>query len=132
MQKQEMQPKRRNPVYLNLLQITLPPGGWVSILHRVTGVLLIFATPLFLWFFGVSLHDEDSYQRVAALLDSGFLRFLVWGFSLALWHHFLAGARHLLLDLKISIDKGSARLSAYVVMALDVLGGLLLGVELWP
>jgi len=132
MQQQEMQPGRRNPVYLNLFQITLPPGGWVSILHRVTGVLLVFATPLFLWLLGRSLHDQDGYRHVAALVDSGFLRFLVWGFSLALWHHLLGGVRHLLLDLKIGIGKPCARLSAYFVMALDALGALLLGVELWP
>jgi len=127
-----MQQKRQRPVYLNLFQITLPPGGWVSILHRVSGVLLVFVTPLFLWFFGVSLHDESGYRHVASLLDGGLLRFLLWGFSLALWHHLLAGVRHLLLDLKVGIGKPCARLSAYGVMALDALGALLLGVALWP
>ena len=126
-----MQQRRQRPVYLNLLQITLPPGGWVSILHRVSGVLLIFATPVFLWFFGRSLHDDAGYQQVASLLGAGFARLLLWGFALALWHHMLAGVRHLLLDLKIGIGKPCARLSAYIVMALDVVGALLLGMMLW-
>ena len=131
MQQQEMQRKRRNPVYLDLLQITLPPGGWVSILHRVTGVLLVLATPVFLWFLGRSLQNEQGFHQAASLLRSLPVRLVLWAGSLALWHHMLAGVRHLLLDLKIAIAKAPARRSAYVVMALDLLGAVLLGVLLW-
>lgn len=123
---------RQRPVYLNLFQITLPPGGWVSIMHRVTGVFLILATPFFLYFLGRSLHDDQGFQHVAAVLGSLPVRFLVWAAAVALLHHMLAGIRHLLLDMKIGIGKACSRLSAYAVMALDVAGVLLLGMALWP
>ena len=51
----------QRPVYLNLLRIHLPVGGVVSILHRVTGVLLALLLPYSLWFLQQSLASaEDS------------------------------------------------------------------------
>jgi len=55
------------PVYLDLLRIHLPLPGWVSILHRVSGVLLFLAVPLGVWVLSRSLSDE-----------AGFLRMLDW------------------------------------------------------
>jgi Succinate dehydrogenase/Fumarate reductase transmembrane subunit len=43
------------PVYLDLRRIHLPITGWVSILHRVSGVLLFLALPLGTWALSVSL-----------------------------------------------------------------------------
>jgi len=37
---------KKRPKNLDLLHIHLPIGGFVSILHRVTGVLLVLALPL--------------------------------------------------------------------------------------
>ena len=132
MQPEGTQQRRRGPVYLNLLKITLPPGGWVSILHRVGGLLLVFATPFLLWLMGRSLQDERGYAQAVALLASPLARLLLWVVGVALLHHLLAGVRHLLLDLQIAIDKAPARRSAFVVLTLDALGAMLLGAMLWP
>lgn len=109
------------PFYLNLLRIHLPIGGWVSILHRVSGALLALATPLLLYAFMLSLESAQGYARVVGFFASapGFL--LVLGLVWATLHHFLAGLRHLALDLGWGKDKRPARMSALACLALALL-----------
>lgn len=108
---------KKRPVYLDLLRIRLPVGGLVSILHRVSGVLLVLALPLLLWVLQQSLVSADEYQRITKLLQSFPLRFLLFLLILALTHHFLAGIRHLLLDLDVGISRRGGRLGAWLVLA---------------
>ena len=49
----------QRPVFLNLLQIRLPLGGVLSILHRVSGVLLVLAIPIFVYFLQLLGGDEE-------------------------------------------------------------------------
>lgn len=109
------------PFYLNLLRIHLPIGGWVSILHRVSGALLALATPLLLYAFMLSLESAQGYARVLGFFASapGFL--LALGLVWATLHHFLAGLRHLALDLGWGKDKRPARRSALACLALALL-----------
>ncbi|MFN3593205.1 MAG: succinate dehydrogenase, cytochrome b556 subunit [Thiobacillaceae bacterium] len=109
------------PFYLNLLRIRLPIGGWVSILHRVSGTLLALATPSLLYAFMLSLDSPEGYARVAGFFAStpGFL--LAIGLVWATLHHFLAGLRHLALDLGWGKDKRPARMSAFACLVLALL-----------
>lgn len=113
------------PYYLNLLRIHLPIGGWVSILHRVSGALLALAAPLLLYAFMLSLDSPEGYSRVVGYFASapGFLLALslVW----ATLHHFLAGLRHLAMDLGWGQDKQAARVSAIACLALALVLTLL-------
>ena len=45
------------PYFLNLVQIRLPIGGWVSIFHRVSGAALSLAVPLVTIEVNVALRD---------------------------------------------------------------------------
>ena len=102
------------PVYLNLFRIYLPLAGWVSILHRVTGVLLFAAVPLGVWALSVSLSGESGYQQVTDWIMHPLARLLllllVWAFAL----HFFAGLRHLALDVHWGLQRG--RQSSITVM----------------
>ena len=104
------------PVYLNLLRIHLPLPGWVSILHRVSGVLLFAALPLGVWALSVSLADEAGFQRVADRmthpLAKSVLLLLIWAFV----HHLLAGLRHLALDVHWGVDLRHARQTGSAVL----------------
>ncbi|MGE5320214.1 MAG: succinate dehydrogenase, cytochrome b556 subunit [Hyphomicrobiaceae bacterium] len=104
------------PVYLDLLRIHLPLAGWVSILHRVSGVLLFVAVPLGVWALSVSLASEDGFRRVADWaadpLAKLFLLLGVWAFT----HHFFAGLRHLALDINWGLSLERARQSSLAVM----------------
>lgn len=102
------------PVYLNLFRIYLPLAGWVSILHRVTGVLLFAAVPFGVWALSISLSGESGFQQVTDWIVHPLARLLllllVWAFAL----HFFAGLRHLALDVHWGLQRG--RQSSITVM----------------
>lgn len=116
---------RKRPVYIDLLRIRLPVGGLVSILHRVSGVLLVLALPFLLWVFQQSLVSAEDYQRITGLLQKFPLRILLFLLILALAHHLLAGIRHLLLDLDVGMGRRGGRLGAWLVLTIDGIVGVL-------
>lgn len=106
----------KRPVYLNLLRIRLPVGGVVSILHRVTGVVLVLLLPLLLYVLQQSLADANAYARIVAAFGSPVGRVAVFVVTLMLAHHFFAGIRHLLLDIDIGVSRIAARRGAWLVL----------------
>ena len=107
----------KRPKNLDLLHIRLPVGGVVSILHRVSGVLLVLALPLVFLLLQQSLRSPEGYAQAVALLGSLVVRTLLLIAMILLAHHFLAGLRHLLLDLDIGISRRGGRLGAWLVLA---------------
>ena len=122
-----MPPRSTKPVFLNLLQIKLPWMGLVSILHRITGLLLFLAIPLCFYLLELSLHGEAGFNQVVAIMQSLpfklFALVLLWVFL----HHLLAGIRFLLIDLDIGVNLPRARQSAVSVF----ISGLLLAPIAW-
>ena len=104
------------PVYLNLLRIHLPLPGWVSILHRASGALLFAALPLGVWLLGLSLSGEGGFQQVKEWAAHPLAKLCVLGLIWALAHHFLAGLRHLALDVHWGVDLKHARQSSLAVI----------------
>jgi succinate dehydrogenase cytochrome b subunit len=104
------------PVYLDLLRIHLPLAGWVSILHRASGALLFLIVPFGVWILSLSLSGEAGFRRVADWLahplSKLLLLLMVWAFA----HHFLAGLRHLALDVHWGVGLQRARQSSLAVM----------------
>lgn len=116
---------KKRPINLDLLHIRLPIGGVVSILHRITGVLLVLALPLVFLLLQQSLHSPESFAQVVALLSSLAARGLLFVVAILLGHHFLAGVRHLLLDLDLGISRRGGRLGAWLVL-IGVLGSAMI------
>jgi len=110
-----MEKRKAAPKFLNLLAIKLPPGGIASIGHRVSGVLMFLAIPLFAWLFGLSLGSEEGFHQVEVYLHTTLFRLLIVLLVWSLIHHLLAGIRHLLLDVDIGVEKVPARMTARVV-----------------
>lgn len=119
------------PVYLDLLRIRLPVGGVISILHRITGVILVLLLPLGFYLLQQSLASAERYAELKRDLLSLPARILVFFVALVLLHHFLAGLRHLLLDLDIGIARAQARASAWLVILGVVSLGAFLGWRLF-
>ena len=104
------------PVYLNLFRIHLPLAGWVSILHRVSGVLLFAALPLGVWGLSVSLADESGFRRIADWMAHPLVRLVLLGLIWAFAHHVFAGVRHLALDVHWGTDLKHARQTGLAVL----------------
>src|SRR5262245_17761859 len=113
--------RRARPKYLSLrallFEIRLPLPGWVSILHRISGALLVFPFAAWLlYMLDASLHSEAGFERVLHYLG---LRPVKLGLLLFVWaycHHFCAGIRFLLLDLNKGVALQPARRSSLAVL----------------
>ncbi|TNF33072.1 MAG: succinate dehydrogenase, cytochrome b556 subunit [Gammaproteobacteria bacterium] len=109
------------PFYLNLIKIRLPIQGVVSIIHRVTGVLMFLAIPFFVYLLDLSLQGEAGFTRASEILSLTIIRL---GMLLLLWsllHHFYAGIRYLLIDFDIAVDKQGSRKTAWTVLVLEII-----------
>lgn len=110
-----MNESQSRPVYLNLLRIRQPVTAVVSILHRISGFLLIILLPGFIYLLQLSLHSPEGFARALSILEHPVAStvgiFICWMYA----HHFLAGIRFLLLDFDIGISRESARKTAWLV-----------------
>ncbi len=93
----------------------------MSILHRVSGVILtVGAFGLAWWLMAVAAGGE-SYAQAAACLASPVGKIFLFGFSLALVYHLLNGVRHLLWDAGIGFEIPEFYASGWTVAILTVL-----------
>ena len=129
--------KKTRPKYLSLpallFEIRLPVPGWVSILHRISGALLVFPFAAWaLYLLDTSLASEQGFDTIrnvyleAPLVKLGMLVF-VWAYC----HHFFAGIRYLFLDLDRGVDLKTARLTSWLVIAVALALTAWLGAKLW-
>ena len=117
----------------------LPAAGWVSILHRVSGVLMFVLLPFVIWLFDTSVTSEYSFARFRSAFNNGlwvFPGFLVKLVVLALiWaylQHFAAGLRHLWMDVSHkAVTKEFGGMSAQAVLGISLLLTLVLGAKLF-
>jgi len=50
------------PIFLDIISIRLPIPGIVSILHRISGVLLFISLPLLLWLLAGTLDNAAAFE----------------------------------------------------------------------
>ena len=111
------QPRREfrniNPLS-DLTTYRLPPAGIVSILHRVSGVLMFLLLPFIIWMFDTSVSSEISFARFRSAFDTGaggvLLKLVALALIWAYLHHFIAGLRHLWMDVShAAVNRSLAR-----------------------
>ncbi|HSI52566.1 MAG: succinate dehydrogenase, cytochrome b556 subunit [Ramlibacter sp.] len=136
---------KKRPEFRNINALTdlpsyrLPAAGIVSILHRVSGVLMFVLMPFIIWMFDTSVSSEISFAKFRAAFNVGLWfipGFLVKLVALALiWaylHHFIAGLRHLWMDVShAAVTKEFGSKSAVFTLAASVLLTLVLGAKLF-
>ena len=89
--------------HLQSYRITLTMA--MSIIHRLTGVALYFGTLLLAWWLIATASGPGAYASVQAFTSSLIGRVIVFGYTWALLHHMLGGARHLIWDLGYGFGK---------------------------
>lgn len=120
------------PVYLNLFAIRQPLPAVVSFLHRVSGALLfVIGIPLLLWVVQRALASPDAWEHMRSFLAHPVAKLTMLALAWAYIHHFLAGIRHLAMDLHIGMDLPGARRSGAFVLVLAVVLTFAVAVKLW-
>jgi succinate dehydrogenase / fumarate reductase cytochrome b subunit len=134
----KQRPEFRNIHVSQIVAYRLPPAGIVSILHRVSGVLMFLLMPFIIWMFDASVTSEVSYGAFKSAFAAGigflpgwFLKLVVLGLIWAYLHHLIAGVRHLWMDATHAVTKEFGHLSAIVTLALSVVLTLALGFKLF-
>lgn len=128
--------KKHRPKYLSLpailFQIRLPVPGWVSILHRVSGALLVFPFAAWLlYLLDVSLRSEQGFAHVQEYLRMPLAKLGLLVLFWAYCHHFCAGIRYLLLDLNKGIELRAARASAAAVIVVSLFLTVYFATKIW-
>jgi succinate dehydrogenase / fumarate reductase cytochrome b subunit len=122
---------KKRPKHLALHKIKLPLPGIVSILHRISGLLLFFALPLLLLMLQYSLTSIETYTGLMSILAHPVVKVMLLGLLWAFLHHFCAGLRYLAIDFHQVRDIARARNSSKVVMVASLALTVWLGVKLW-
>ncbi len=122
---------KKRPKHLALHLIKLPLPGMVSILHRVSGLLLFLVLPLLLWTLQYSLHSGENFAFLSWMFSHPasklFLLLVLWAFL----HHFCAGLRYLAIDLHWLGSISQARNSSKIVLLVSLSLTIIFGVKLW-
>lgn len=122
---------KQRPVNLDLFTIKFPITAIISILHRISGVLLFLLIPFVLWMLSVSLSDPIRFTELQLLMKSPLVKLVLWGLLAALIYHLIAGIRHIVMDMGFGEELTTARLSARGVIVMAVVLILLAGIWLW-
>ena len=134
----------KRPEFRNINAITdlptyrLPPAGWVSILHRVSGAIMFVLMPFIIWMFDTSISSEISFAKFSSAFTLGlgfvpgwFMKLVALALIWAYLHHFIAGLRHLYMDINHAVSKEFGKSSALVILGLGSLLTLVLALKLF-
>lgn len=119
------------PKNLNLFTIRFPIPAIISILHRISGFFLFLIVPAALWL----LHDsltEEGFNTIQQWMNNNiFIHTIFWLVLIPFCFHFVAGIRHLLMDIGIGTSLKGGRFSSWLVLLISIILVILAGVWLW-
>ncbi len=118
------------PKNLNLFTIRFPISAIISILHRVSGVILFLLIPVVIGCLSFSL-TEPGFENLQGWLTNPLAKFIFWILLAPFCYHLVAGIRHLLMDAHIGTSKRGGRLSSILTLIISILLVILAGVWLW-
>lgn len=92
----------------------------LSILHRLSGVVLAIGTLLLVYWLWAAASGQETYFRANVLIGGWFGRLLLFGWTLALFYHLFNGIRHLLWDAGKGFGLRTAYLSGVLVVVATI------------
>lgn len=124
---------KKRPEFRNINALTdlptyrLPVAGIVSILHRISGLIMFLLLPFIVWMFDTSVSSEISFAKFSAAFNVGLgfvpavlVKVVVLGLIWAYLHHLIAGVRHVYMDVNHAVTKEFGKSSAIVTLVLSL------------
>jgi succinate dehydrogenase / fumarate reductase cytochrome b subunit len=124
---------KKRPEFRNINALTdlptyrLPAAGIVSILHRISGLIMFLLLPFIVWMFDTSVSSEISFAKFSAAFNVGLgfvpavlVKVVVLGLIWAYLHHLIAGVRHVYMDVFHAVTKEFGKFSAIATLALSL------------
>jgi len=99
----------------------------LSILHRMTGVLLSFGFLLLVYWLAAAAAGAERYAAALRALGSPLAQLVLFGVTFSFCYHLLNGVRHLFFDMGRGFELATARKSGWAV----AIGALVLGFAVW-
>jgi len=137
-----VRPKR--PEFRNLNAFKdLPSYRWplaslVSGMHRASGLILFLMMPFIIWMFDTSVSSETSFARFTSVFSNGvgfvpgvLMKLVALGLIWAYLHHFIAGLRHITMDIYHTVSKEQGRKTAVLTLVFSVSLTALFGAKLF-
>jgi succinate dehydrogenase / fumarate reductase cytochrome b subunit len=121
----------KRPVNLDLGSISLPVTAWVSLMHRVSGVLIFAGIALLIYMLDESLASQESFSALKQHLATPVAKFAVWFVVAGFIYHTVAGVKHLIMDYGIGETMEGGVLGARLTIAVSVVLSILAGVWIW-
>ncbi len=105
----------------------LPAAGIVSILHRISGLIMFLLLPLLVWMFDTSVSSEISFAKFSAAFNVGLgfipavlVKLVTLALIWAYLHHLIAGVRHVYMDVCHAVSKEFGKSSAVFTLVLSL------------
>ncbi|QIV96744.1 succinate dehydrogenase subunit C [Allofrancisella inopinata] len=116
---------------MSIKSYNFPITAISSILHRITGVILIVAIPLAVVGMNYSLAGPNGYEQTVSILTKGWVSLFFWVFLSALTYHVYAGIRHMIMDMGFGESMKIAKLTSFITIVLGILSAVFWGYFLW-
>jgi succinate dehydrogenase / fumarate reductase cytochrome b subunit len=118
---------RLRPLSPHLQVYRWPITMAMSIAHRVTGGALYVGSLLLIWLLVAAATGPHAYEIASAVFGSIIGRLVLFGYTLALFHHMFGGLRHFLWDTGAGMEPGTRNTIAWAT----VVGSVVLTLVVW-
>ena len=109
------------PININPLTIRLPVMAVVSILHRISGILVFLLIPILLSALGKSLASPEGLAQIKDAWSAPLVQLFIWALVGSIIFHLIAGIRHLLMDMHMGDSLMAGRWGARIVIICSLL-----------
>jgi len=116
---------------MSIKSYNFPVTAISSILHRISGLILLIAMPLVVVGMNYSLAGPNGYQNTVNLLTASWCSVFFWLFLSAITYHVYAGVRHMIMDMGFGESLKVAKFTSMFVIILGVISAVLWGWFLW-
>ena len=117
----------QNPLSPHLQIYRWHISSLLSITHRISGVINLFALILIFFWLLVLSFGEINYESFLLLINSFIGKFFLIGFTWSMSFHLLSGLRHLIWDFGYGFEIKTANISGIIV----IISSLILTIIFW-